>query len=97
MRIVLATAAIALLAACEDQTAQTTVPFRLIEVAFIDQHGLAVIEGRVLLRHAGGEMTTCAGGEVGLIPAGAYANQRIAGIYGNTRAGYASSSSRFGD
>ncbi len=44
--------------------------------------GKAIVTGSALVRQRGGTVVSCAGGEVRLIPATAYAAERIAAFYG---------------
>jgi hypothetical protein len=65
----------------------STVPFNSDEVSFIRKSGSAEISGQAFLRQNGGGVVTCAGQVVQLIPAGKFARERFAGIYGNEMGG----------
>jgi len=65
----------------------TTVPFDPSEVSFINQTGSGQISGQAFLRQNGGGVVTCAGQDVTLVPAGAFARERITAIYGNMNGG----------
>jgi hypothetical protein len=51
--------------------------------------GPNTIKGSALIRQAGGGVVTCAGREVRLVPATAYASERIGYIYNNGSSGFA--------
>ena len=77
---------VALLAGCA-QTIETDSTFDPTEVAFINTRGNGVIEGQIVARQMGGGVVTCAATEVTLIPAGSFATERIAAIYGSAQGG----------
>ena len=58
------------------------------EVSWIFQGGNNTISGEAFLRTIGGEVRTCAGLDVILIPVSRYSTKRIQVLYGNTNAGY---------
>jgi len=53
------------------------------------------LEGSALLRTQGGEVRTCAGLEVSLIPVSAYASERMMAIYGSLQRGFSSYGATF--
>ena len=61
--------------------------FDSLEAAKVLTHGNNTIKGSALWRQSGGGVVTCAGGQVGLVPATAYAIERIEHLYGNSTAG----------
>lgn len=52
------------------------------------QPGTNTITGSALIRQNGGGVVSCAGLTVTLLPATAYATERVAAVYGNTQRGY---------
>tara|TARA_R110001583_G_C5653711_1_gene408975 strand:+ start:2027 stop:2563 length:537 start_codon:yes stop_codon:yes gene_type:complete len=62
--------------------AQTYSPFNLDDVAWIKEKGEATITGQAFLRTRGGDVKTCAGSTVYLIPSSNYAVERIRLLYG---------------
>lgn len=62
--------------------------FNADEVAWFQTKGTATISGNALLLTQGGVPRTCAGREVTLFPAGAYAKERMQGFYGSTTQGF---------
>ncbi|MEN9018068.1 MAG: hypothetical protein ABF331_06145 [Hellea sp.] len=50
--------------------------------------GDAKVFGSSFLRQSGGGVVSCAGTQVGLIPASSYADERISYLYGNLQKGY---------
>jgi hypothetical protein len=58
--------------------------FNESEIAWSKLAGANTVKASALLRQQGGGVVTCAGGGITLIPAGAYADERIRRIYGNT-------------
>ena len=58
------------------------------EVAWFDKEGTNSIEGSALIRQSGGDVVTCAGNEVHLIPVSHYATERMLAIYGSAERGY---------
>lgn len=63
-------------------TAQMTLPFNAVDVAWSRASGTATVEGRASMS-TGNVLRTCAGGEAQLVPAGAYAAQMMRGVFGN--------------
>lgn len=57
--------------------------------------GSATLKGNAFMRQQGGGVVTCAGSDVALVPATAYAKQRMEAIYGNTTGGIARNSVQF--
>ncbi|MBW6505352.1 MAG: hypothetical protein K0B00_01235 [Rhodobacteraceae bacterium] len=68
-------------------TAEVAVPFNAAEVAYINQSGAAKVTGQGFTRLSNGAVITCAGTKAELVPAGQYARERIAAIYGNAGGG----------
>ena len=60
---------------------QTRSEFKREDVSWIDNEGTASIGGNSFLRQQNGGVVTCAGFQVLLLPAGAYADERIGVIY----------------
>lgn len=59
------------------------------EVSYIHEEGTNAIEGNAFIRKRNGDVVTCAGREVSLIPAGEYARERMRSLYGSdSRMGY---------
>jgi len=79
--------AMLLLAACVGTDIEVTAPFVPAEAAFINQRGAARLSGQAFMRQMGGGVVTCAGEKVRLIPATAYARERISKIYGTSKGG----------
>ena len=57
------------------------------EVAFIHDKGTNTIKGSGFVRLENGGTLTCAGADVGLIPSGAYASERMGILYGGGACG----------
>jgi len=72
--------------ACAREIA-STIPFSSDEVSFIRSSGSAEVTGQAFMRQNGGGVVTCAGQVVQLIPAGKFARERFAGIYGSEMGG----------
>jgi len=62
-------------------------PFNQKEAADLLRPGPNTIKGNAFMRQQGGGVVTCAGSEVHLVPATAYARQRMVAIYGTTESG----------
>lgn len=62
--------------------------FNLYEVSWFYKKGKNTILGQAFLRTRGGEIKTCAGYEVNLIPASRYAEERMKALYENTQKGF---------
>lgn len=78
--------AVALLSAgCATAPTQITInaPFDAAETTSLMAPGKNTITGSALIRQQGGGIVTCAGNPVMLIPATAYARERMAAIYGS--------------
>lgn len=91
MRKLIFLSAAALLAGC---VTPATVPSYDIQASFDAAaakaqlaEGPNTIKGSALIRQQGGGVVTCAGQQVYLIPATAYATERIRALYGNTERG----------
>ncbi len=50
--------------------------------------GKNTIQGNAFMRLTGGDVVTCAGSDVGLTPATAYATERMKALYGNDSSGF---------
>ncbi len=62
--------------------------FDSTEAKILLDSGANVISGSALIRKRGGDIVTCAGEVVHLIPATSYASERMAAIYRSTEKGY---------
>jgi len=84
MRVILICAILASLAVagCQSTKIENAVAFDPSEAAFIRKDGRAAIEGHAFVTNSNGAVVNAAGQSVRLIPATAYARQRIAAIYG---------------
>ena len=69
------------------QVIKTTSVYNPEDGAYIHEEGNAVIEGQAFLRTTIGEVRTCAGSEVHLIPVTEYSTERMQNIYGNIHGG----------
>ncbi len=67
------------------QTIQTVGKFDPNGVAFIHATGPNTIQGQAFMRQRGGNVVTCAGSDVFLVPRGSYSEERIANIFGTTQ------------
>ena len=56
------------------------------EVAFIHERGTNTIKGNAFLRQQGGDVVSCAGSEVLLIPKGSYSTERMKKLFGTASA-----------
>lgn len=65
-----------------------SVPFEADEARAMLDPGPNTVSGSSLIRQAGGGIVTCAGNPVFLLPATAYADERVNIIYGNYQSGY---------
>lgn len=65
-------------------------------ISWAESNGKNTIIGSSLLRTVGGDVKTCAGFDVFLIPFSAYSEERIRTIYGNTVNGYRSATNLTG-
>jgi hypothetical protein len=87
---------IQLLSACygytqlEPQVAYLKVSYDPAAAKWAEGEGENVVEGSALLRTSGGELRTCAGGTVFLVPATVYAKERMMHLFGNVRGGFRS-------
>jgi hypothetical protein len=80
MKTILAIIAAAALTGCSPTVLKTT--FAPAEASYINQTGKGSINGQAFLRRNDGIVVYGAGSEVDLIPATAYARERMASIYG---------------
>jgi hypothetical protein len=88
--VLLAGAALLGCAAQQTQTLPTyevSVPFDQKEASRLVKEGANTVKGNAFMRQQGGSIVTCAGQTVYLIPATAYAKQRMLALYGNTERG----------
>ena len=78
-------------AADYERPAPTVLPVDLThdEVAWATERGENAVLGQALMRTRGGEMKTCAGLEVLLIPVSAYSAARIENMFGGEATGFA--------
>lgn len=63
--------------------------FDNVQAATMLTDGTNTLTGNAFMRQAGGNVVTCAGSPVHLIPATSYATERISHLYGNTTSGVA--------
>lgn len=95
MKIALSLLAVAMLSACAPMPTRPPRPTVVIDVPFDAAQakamlttGVNFIKGNAFMRQRGGGVVTCAGMNVVLTPATAYATKRIWNIYGNTVSGF---------
>jgi len=89
MRTLLLIPTIALLTACATAPQYTgTASFDSEEVSWFNEQGTNTIEGSAFVRQNNGGVVTCAGGRVDIFPAGRYASDRIAHLYGPGATGF---------
>ena len=62
--------------------------FNQAEAEYIFQEGPHMISGQSFMRTNGGDVRTCAGMEVSLVPQTAYSTERMRLIYGNDFSGF---------
>jgi hypothetical protein len=74
----------------EGQTIETSVPFDPQEAAYINKRGDATVTGEAFMKRRDGQVVTCAGEAVYLVPATRFAQERITAIYGSPYGGYRS-------
>jgi hypothetical protein len=74
---------------------QMTATFDKNEIAWSQKAGTSTIRGSALLRTRGGEVKTCAGYSVEIIPESTYARERMLHIFGQEESGYASRATPF--
>ena len=67
------------------QTIETIGKFDPDEVAFIHATGPNTIQGQAFMRQRGGNVVTCAGNKVLLVPQGSNSIERIAKLFGSTQ------------
>lgn len=65
-----------------------TTRFNAADVAWAKTKGTNELSGQGFLRQQGGNVVTCAGEEVDMVPVAPYSSERIGGLYGNTTKGY---------
>lgn len=70
------------------QTVNLTVPFNPAEAAFILDEGTASIKGSSLVKDAVGEVITCAGNNVYLVPVNDYSRERYTYLFGGSANGF---------
>lgn len=70
------------LGGCMGRDLDITAKFDAGEAAYVLRGGSAKLSGQAFMRQNGGGVVTCAGEEVNLFPATAYASERFAKIYG---------------
>jgi hypothetical protein len=79
------------LAGCQGpQTLEPSTDFDTNAASIINKKGSGGVYGQAFLKQAGGEVVTCAGNEITLIPATDYATQRLQMYYGSSDYGYRS-------
>ncbi len=76
-----------MLGACVGTDIEVTSPFVPAQAAYVNQRGAASVRGQAFMRQLGGGVVTCAGEKVRLIPATAYARERMTKLYGNPQGG----------
>ena len=81
--------AVAGLTGCVATAVKITAPFDAAQAQTLLAPGKNTITGSALIKRNDGVAVTCAGSEVYLTPATAYATQRITAIYGNSERGRA--------
>ncbi|CDT53427.1 putative lipoprotein [Vibrio coralliirubri] len=62
------------------------------DVEWSQEEGDATVRGQAFLRTVGGEVKTCAGYQIDMVPVSPYSEERISIIYGNTVKGFRSTS-----
>lgn len=58
------------------------------EVSWVKSQGKNTIDGEAFLRTNGGEVRTCAGAPVIIVPISTYSTERVLAIYNNSEKGY---------
>ncbi len=76
-----------MLGACVGTDLEITAPFVPAQAAYVAKRGAATVRGQAFMRQLGGGVVTCAGEKVQLIPATAYARERITKLYGKPDGG----------
>lgn len=88
MRLSLSAAlALLSLAACAERVVEVGVPFDAAATRAAMSPGTNTVEGQGFLRQAGGGVVTCAGEEVQIYPATAFAKARVAALHGTSEGG----------
>lgn len=83
MRFSIAALGLAIIVAgCIGRDLEITAKFDAGEAAYVLRGGSAKLSGQAFMRQNGGGVVTCAGEEVNLFPATAYASERFTKIYG---------------
>jgi hypothetical protein len=75
------------LAGCATPSPPISTPFDQEHATRLLAPGPNTVKGSALIRQRGGGVVTCAGSAVALVPATAYARQRMVAIYGNAERG----------
>lgn len=92
LKIFVAVIAAVLLVGCAPKEIALSNSFDANSAQELLQKGDNTIRGSALIRQRGGGVVTCAGYDVTLIPATAYASERMRALYGNAQRGYRDSS-----
>lgn len=87
-KVVLAIAITTALVGCASSPVVVSSTFDIEAAKSALQPGSNTIKGSALIRQKGGGVVTCAGREVTLVPATAYADERMRHLYGNTTRGF---------
>lgn len=96
MKRVLILNSVFLLTACATVPSHTTTAtFDPAEVAWAEAEGANTITGNAVLRTVSGEVRTCAGFDVSLVPVSRYAVERFTAIYGSPEGGYSNRAIEF--
>jgi len=77
-----------LIAGCTTVEVPINSSFSSKDVSWFNSQGTNTIAGSAFLRTKGGDIKTCAGYDVTLLPYSDYASERMAYIYGNANEGY---------
>lgn len=70
------------------QTVNLTVPFEPAKAAFILEKGTATITGNSYVKDSVGEVITCAGNNVYLVPVNEYSRERYTYLFGGSAEGF---------
>ena len=62
--------------------------FEYKDVEWVHEKGTAIVTGQAFLKTVGGDVKTCAGNTIKLVPSSAYSDERIKYVYGNSDTGY---------
>lgn len=85
---ILATASCATSGGLLTRRVQITTPYDGTEAKSLLKQGSNTVTGSALIRQKGGGVVTCAGNDANLIPATAYARERMHALYGSDSKGY---------